>query len=83
MISAPVIVTVWEADNAIEKVRSIVGATEPGDAREGTLIQAYGNSKQCNLVHASDAVKTAAFEIPYFFKETSLFFYRDDAWKQS
>lgn len=67
MSSGPCIVMVLEAENAIQKWRDLMGATNPADAAEGTLRRQFGASVGENATHGSDAPETAAFEIGYFF----------------
>jgi nucleoside-diphosphate kinase len=72
MCSAPCIVMVLEADDAIKKWRDLMGATNPADAAEGTLRKEFGASLGENATHGSDAPETAAFEIGYFFSGLEL-----------
>jgi nucleoside-diphosphate kinase len=72
MSSGPCIVMVLEADNAIQKWRDLMGATNPADAAEGTLRRQFGASLGENATHGSDAPETAAFEIGYFFSGLEL-----------
>jgi len=58
---------VLEADNAIQKWRDLMGATDPAKAATGTIRKEFATSIEANAVHGSDAPETAAFEIPYFF----------------
>jgi nucleoside-diphosphate kinase len=67
MASGPCVVMVLEAENAIQKWRDLMGATNPADAAEGTLRREFGASLGENATHGSDAPETAAFEIGYFF----------------
>jgi len=67
MMSGPVMVQVLEGDNAIQKNRDIMGATNPQDAKAGTIRADYAVSVDENCVHGSDAPETAAEEIKYFF----------------
>ncbi len=67
MCSGPVVCSVLEGEDAVAKYRSIMGATNPNDAAEGTIRKKYAQSLQANSVHGSDAQDTAAFEISYFF----------------
>lgn len=70
--SAPVMVMVLEGDNAIERNRALMGATDPKKAEEGTLRAMYADSIDENAVHGSDAPETAAQEIMYFFNALEL-----------
>lgn len=67
MISEPVVVQVLEGENAIAKYRDVMGATDPAEAVDGTIRKDFALSKGENSVHGSDAPKTAAEEIAYFF----------------
>lgn len=69
MTSGPAVVMAWRGKNAIDKVREINGATNPADAADGTIRAQWGDNIQNNVVHGSDAVETAEFEIGYFFPE--------------
>ena len=75
MKETPVIASVWEGENAIAKVREIIGATDPEKAAPGTIRNQFGDSIQRNLVHASDSKETAEAEIRRFFKEKELHTY--------
>lgn len=72
MSSGPCVVMVLEADNAIQKWRDLMGATNPADAAEGTLRRQFGASLGENATHGSDAPDTAAFEMGYFFSGLEL-----------
>lgn len=72
MKESPVIASVWEGENAVQKVRDLIGATNPEEAKAGTVRHDYGENIQRNLVHASDAQKTANAEIQRFFEEEEL-----------
>ncbi len=72
MISGPVFVSVLEGENAIEKNRDLMGATNPKEANPGTIRADFAKSIDENAVHGSDAVATAANEIPFFFKESEI-----------
>jgi nucleoside-diphosphate kinase len=67
MSSGPVIVLALEADDAITKWRTLMGATDPAKADVGTLRKEFGRSIENNATHGSDAPATAAFEVGYFF----------------
>ncbi len=69
MTTGPVVVQVLEGENAIAKMREIMGATNPADAAPGTIRADFAESLEANSVHGSDAPATAAFEIGYFFSE--------------
>ncbi|HWP85184.1 MAG TPA: nucleoside-diphosphate kinase [Terriglobia bacterium] len=72
MSSGRVVVLALEADNAIERLRSLMGATNPAHAQPGTLRQRFATSVERNVIHGSDAPETAAFEISYFFSQMEL-----------
>jgi nucleoside-diphosphate kinase len=67
MAQGPCIAMVLEADNAIQRWRDLMGATDPAKAAAGTIRKDFATSIEANAVHGSDAAPTAAFEIPYFF----------------
>ncbi len=67
MISGPVMIQVLEGENAIQKNRDLMGATDPKKAEKGTIRADFADSIDANAVHGSDAPETAAVEIAYFF----------------
>ena len=67
MISGPAIPIVLEADNAVPKLRDVIGATDPAEAAEGTIRRLYAESKGRNAIHASDSDENAEVEIGFFF----------------
>ena len=69
MTSGPVIVQVLEGENAVEKYRKIMGATNPEDAYDGTIRNKYALNIQENSVHGSDSDENAKIEINYFFDD--------------
>ena len=72
MTQGPCIPMVLEADNAIQKWRDLMGATDPAKAAAGTIRKDLAASIEANAVHGSDAPATAAFEIAYFFSALEL-----------
>lgn len=72
MSSGPVIVLALEAEDAIKKWRTLMGATDPAKADAGTLRREFGRSIEHNATHGSDAPETAAFELGYFFRGVEL-----------
>jgi nucleoside-diphosphate kinase len=72
MSSGPVIVLVLEAEDAIKKWRTLMGATDPAKAEAGTLRKEFAESIERNATHGSDAPETAAYEIGYFFAGVDL-----------
>jgi nucleoside-diphosphate kinase len=72
MSRGPVIVLVLEKENAIASWRTLMGATNPANAEEGTIRKVLGVSIEENTVHGSDSPESAAFEIPYFFSQLEL-----------
>ncbi|MFP4200480.1 MAG: nucleoside-diphosphate kinase [Clostridia bacterium] len=67
--SGPVVASLWEGPNAIEAVRSTMGATDPSEAAPGTIRGDFGLHIDQNLVHGSDGPETAAKEIGLFFPD--------------
>ncbi len=72
MISGPVVVQALEGDDAIAKYRDIMGATNPANAKEGTIRQEFAESIEANSVHGSDSAENAAKEIAFFFSEMEI-----------
>ena len=72
MTEGPIIPMVLEADNAIEKLRKVMGATDPAKADAGTIRKQFGTNIERNAIHGSDGPDTAAFEISYFFSQLEL-----------
>ena len=67
--SGPIIVMILEKDNAIAANRELMGATDPKNAKEGTIRKKYGISIDKNSVHGSDSIENAKIEIDFFFKD--------------
>ena len=72
MTSGPVMVQVLEAEDAINRNREIMGATNPADAAPGTIRADFASSIQENVVHGSDGPDTATREIDFFFDGTEI-----------
>ncbi|MBW1667192.1 MAG: nucleoside-diphosphate kinase [Deltaproteobacteria bacterium] len=75
MSSGPCVVMVLEGENAIEKYRKLMGATNYEEAEEGTIRKEFASDIEKNVVHGSDARETADFEIRYFFSELDIVSY--------
>ena len=67
MISGPVVVQVLEGENAVQRNRDVMGATNPANADAGTIRKELAESIEANSVHGSDAPETAVVEIAQFF----------------
>ena len=72
MISDPVVVQVLEGNNAVEKYRTIMGATNPENADNGTIRKLFALNVQENSVHGSDSEENAKKEIQFFFNEEEI-----------
>jgi len=72
MMTGPVLIMVLEGDDAIQKNRDIMGATNPAEAEPGTIRADFANSIDENAVHGSDAPETAKSEIGFFFSSEEL-----------
>ena len=72
MTSGPVVVQVLEGENAVNKNREIMGATNPADAALGTIRKDFARSIDENAAHGSDAPETAEVEIAYFFNDDEI-----------
>jgi nucleoside-diphosphate kinase len=73
MLSGPVMVQVLEGENAIQKNRDLMGATDPKKAAKGTIRADFAQSIDANAVHGSDGPDTARNEIAYFFPSAEIF----------
>ncbi len=73
MTQGPSILMVLEGENAISRVRDLMGATDPSKAAAGTIRREFASSIESNAVHGSDSPESAAFEIPYFFDALEIF----------
>ena len=69
MISGPVVVQVLEGDDAVAKNRDVMGATNPEDAKDGTIRKEFAESLEANSVHGSDSIQNANIEISFFFSQ--------------
>ncbi|MHB1546381.1 MAG: nucleoside-diphosphate kinase [bacterium] len=67
MTEGPIIPMVLSRENAILKNRDIMGATNPKDAKDGTIRKMFAEGIERNVVHGSDSIESAKFEISYFF----------------
>ena len=67
--SGPIIVMILQRENAVLQNRELMGATNPKEAKEGTIRKKYGISIDKNSVHGSDSVENAKIEIEFFFKD--------------
>ncbi len=72
MTEGPVIVMGLEREDAVKKLREVMGATNPANAAEGTVRKLYAESIERNAIHGSDAPETAAEELKYFFTTVEL-----------
>ncbi len=72
MTSGPVVVQVLEGEDAIDKNRELMGATNPQEAEEGTIRADFAESIDANAVHGSDSSESAAREVAYFFQAAEI-----------
>ena len=72
MTSEPVIVQILSGENCIERYRSVMGATNPENAEEGTIRKIFALNVQENSVHGSDSEDNARIEIDFFFKDDEI-----------
>lgn len=72
MSSGPCVATVLEGENAINKLREIMGATNPKEAATGTIRSNYASNIEQNIVHGSDSPESALFEVRYFFNDLEI-----------
>ena len=72
MSSGPIVVQVLEGENAVEKNREVMGATDPAKAAEGTIRRDFAESIEANSVHGSDSPENAVQEITFFFDDDEI-----------
>ena len=72
MSSGPVVVQVLEGEDAVERNRELMGATDPAKAEDGTIRRDFAESIEANSVHGSDSPHNAATEIRFFFGELEI-----------
>jgi nucleoside-diphosphate kinase len=72
MISGPVVVQVLEGDNAVQRYRDVMGATNPANAAEGTIRKLFAKNVGENSVHGSDSAENAEIEIVQFFTDDQI-----------
>lgn len=82
MCSAPVIVMVWEGEDAVAKVRDIAGCTNSKEAAAGTIRNIFGTDGRRNAVHSSDSVENALKEINVFFVPGEIMKYDYSDWEK-
>ena len=67
MTSGPALALALERDGAVAHLRDVIGATDPKEAKAGTVRQLYATSKERNAIHASDSIENAVREVAFFF----------------
>jgi nucleoside-diphosphate kinase len=72
MTSGPIVAAILEKDNAVADFRTLIGATDPADAAEGTIRKYYAESKGRNAVHGSDSDENAAIESEFHFSASEI-----------
>jgi nucleoside-diphosphate kinase len=72
MTEGPVVVMALQREDAVKKLREVMGATNPANAADGTIRKLYAESIERNAIHGSDAPETAAEELRYFFNTQEL-----------
>ena len=72
MTEGPVIVMALEREDAVKKLREVMGATNPANAAEGTIRKDFAESIEANSVHGSDSPENAAQEIAFFFTDADI-----------
>jgi nucleoside-diphosphate kinase len=72
MTSGPVVVQVLEGENAVERNREVMGATNPAEAAPGTIRAEFAESIEANSVHGSDSPENAAVEVAFFFPDDEI-----------
>lgn len=72
MISGPIVAAILEKENAVADFRSLIGATDPSEAEEGTIRKKYAESKAKNAVHGSDSDENAKIEGDFHFSSNEI-----------
>jgi len=72
MTSGPALALALEREDAVARLREVIGATDPAEAKPGTVRKLYAQSKERNAIHASDSPENAAREVAFFFAEGEL-----------
>ena len=72
MTSGPCVPVVLERDDAVDRLRTVIGTTDPAEAAEGTVRKLFAESKERNAIHASDSPENAAREVAFFFSEAEI-----------
>jgi nucleoside-diphosphate kinase len=72
MSSGPCVPVVLEGENVIERLRTLMGATDPSKAAEGTIRKDLASNVERNIIHGSDSEASASTEIPFFFSQYEL-----------
>jgi len=72
MTSGPALALALERADAVAHLRQVIGATDPAEAKRGTVRKLYAESKERNAIHASDSDENAAREIAFFFPASEL-----------
>lgn len=72
MTSGPCIPLVLERENAVTHLRDVIGATDPAEAKAGTIRKLFAQSKERNAIHASDSPENGVREVGFFFSEGEL-----------
>jgi len=72
MSSGPCVPMILEKENAIEDFRTLIGATNPAEAAEGTIRAQFADSVGKNIIHGSDSVENGKIEAAYFFSESEV-----------
>ena len=72
MTSGPVLALALEREDAVTRLREVIGATDPAEAAPGTVRALYAESKERNAIHASDSPENARLEVAFFFAGTDL-----------
>ena len=83
MLTAPSVVMIVEGENAVNRIRDMIGARVPSEAERGTIRGDFGADGRRNIVHGSDSLETAEFEINCLFSPEEIYSYNDKDWLNS
>jgi len=79
IISTPIVAAAFTGDNVVDRIRELMGATDPVKAADGTIRKDFGLDIQRNSTHASDSIENAEKEIEIFFSEKEIFDYNPNS----
>jgi nucleoside-diphosphate kinase len=83
MLSAPSLMIILEGEDAVKRIRCMIGARVPSEAEKGTIRGDFGADGRRNIIHGSDSVESADYEIGCLFGQDEIYSYNDEDWFNS